>query len=60
MELHEFLEVASLNCEVWVYYESTFELLAIYDGRNSIPEYFNDAEVCRIKAHGSSFLVYIK
>lgn len=48
MTLYDLIQLVNENCIVDVYSASTNERIAIYDGRDSIDEEFNDCEVTDI------------
>ena len=60
MKLIEFLEVANEFCDVCVKSADTLEILATYDGRNSIPIQLNSAEVINVSASDNAIIVFVQ
>ena len=55
MILYELLETINDNCIVEIYRADTAELVGIYDGKENIPEWFNDDEVTDIFANFDTY-----
>ena len=60
MKLIEFLEVANQFSDVCVKSADTLDILATYDGRNSIPIQLNCAEVVNVSASEDVLVVYVQ
>lgn len=60
MKLEELLSVCDECSSVAVYRDDDEELLAEYDGRDSIDEKYNDWIVCEVVGRYRRFEVYVK
>lgn len=58
MKLIELLENIDENKNVFVYDENN-NLIAIYDGKNSIPEYLNSSEVIKITSNDNNIIINV-
>lgn len=59
MRLIELMEICDENKELVVYEYQNGELLAKYDGRNSIPKSFNDCEVAEFRGDENGVSIWI-
>lgn len=57
MKLEELLSVASEARDMYIWENG--EIIAQYDGRDSIPEELNDREIELVDCSGDSFHVYL-
>lgn len=57
MKLFELISVVSTDNKIEVWFED--EILALYDGKNSLPVYFNNCEVIRINSTANALVVDI-